>query len=133
MNRDEWGSWTDKEAIKRRAGGRRRYDAQRRRRLEARRDAVAEVVSRCVILPRGALTTLAWRFGVSPATISRDLRLILYGGQRYDYWSGDRFLFSVTREYPGGPVVGVEDPGGNEIRGQARRRRIIRSLPRYFA
>ena len=80
---------------------------------------------------RGLPATLAPAFGVHPTTIWRDLQFRLYGGRTTNYWRDDEFLFSVTREYPGGPVTTVEDADGREIRG-AKRRRIIRRLPRYI-
>ena len=74
---------------------------------------------------------LAKYFSVDPSTISRDLRLILYGGQEYHAYGPDgEFLFSVRRAYAGGPVLSVTDADGNEIRG-AERRSIVRGLPRY--
>jgi len=76
------------------------------------------------------LASIRRRSGATYTTIWRDLQLILYGGSTCNYWRGDEFAFSVTRAYPGGPVVGVQDAEGKEIRGRARRR-IIKSLPRY--
>ncbi len=66
-----------------------------------------------------------------PSTIWRDLQLILRGGTIINFYRGDELLFSVTRAYPSGPVLSVTDPDYNEIRGEGRKR-IIRSLPRYF-
>ena len=133
MNRREWGSWTDGGTVMRRAGGRRRYNAMRRRRAEARREAIDRWLGEhpgAVFFPRGVPRLLAPAFGVHPSTIWRDLQFILYGGRTYNYWRGDEFLFSVTRACPGGPVLSVEDEDGNEIRG-AERRRILRMLPRH--
>ena len=44
MKRYEWAGWTDKETVKRRAGGRRRYNAMRRRKTEARRGAITRTI-----------------------------------------------------------------------------------------
>ncbi len=133
MKRYEWSSWTDANAAKRRAGGRRRYNAQRRRLAWERRAAIAAWLddnSEAMLFSRGLPGTLAPVFGVHPTTIWRDLQFLLYGGRTTNYWRDGEFLFSVTREYPGGPVNSIEDEGGNEIRGEARKR-IIKSLPRY--
>ena len=80
---------------------------------------------------RGLGKALAGQFGVSPSTISRDLRLILYGGPEYHSRGPDgEFRFSVRRAYAGGPVLSVTDADGNEMRG-AERRSIVRGLPRH--
>ena len=133
MKRDAWGSWTDRGTVERRAGGRARYNAMRRRQAEARRSAIAQWLCEqpwAGIFSRGLPAALAPAFGVHPTTIWRDLQLILYGGRTFNYYREGEFLFSVTRAYPGGPVLSVQDEDGNEIRGPARRR-IVRSLPRY--
>ncbi len=134
MNRYAWNRWIDAEAAKRRAGGRRRYNAKRRRRSDARRAQIAAWLDEnlgAVLFSRGLPAALAPAYGVHPSTIWRDLQLILRGGTIINFYRGDEFLFSVTRAYPGGPVLSVTAPDDNEIRGEARRR-IIRSLPRYF-
>ena len=77
MNSYEWSYFTDGETANRRAGGRKRYNAERRRKADARREALAEVISRHPLMPlmvRGSITALAGAFGVSPSTISRDLQ-----------------------------------------------------------
>lgn len=80
---------------------------------------------------RGLPAALAPAFGVHPTTIWRDLQYLLYGGRTVNYWRDGEFLFSVTRAYPGGPVLSVEDADGNEIEGEPRQR-ILRQLPRFF-
>lgn len=134
MNRRDWGALTDAGTAKRRAGGRRRYNAMRRRRVEARRRAIADMLAGrglAAAVTRGLGKALAGQFGVSPSTISRDLRLILYGGKEYHSHGPDgEFQFSVRRAYAGGPVLSVTDGDGNEIRG-AERRSIVRGLSRY--
>jgi len=134
MNRRGWSKRTDAETTKRRAGGRRRYNAMRRRRAETRREAIAELLIgnlTVAYFTRGLPGALAKVFGVHPTTIWRDLQLILYGGRTIDCYRGDEFLYSVTRAYPGGPILSVEDPDGDEIRGE-RQKRIIKSLPRFL-
>ena len=134
MNGHDWFRWIDAEAAKRRAGGRRRYNAQRRRRADARRAQIAAWLDEnlwAVWFPRGVPATLAPVFGVHPSTIWRDLQLLLRGGTIINFYSGDEFLYSVTRAYPGGPILSVTDQDDNEIRGKARKD-IIRNLPRYF-
>ncbi len=133
MKRYEWSSWTDAETANRRAAGRRRYNAQRRRRAETRRAAIAAWLDEnpvAMLFNRGLPGTLAPVFGVHPTTIWRDRQFLLYGGRTTNYWRDDEFLFSVTREYPGGPVNSIEDADGNEILGEDRKR-IIKSLPQY--
>ena len=66
---------------------------------------------------RGLPRALAPAFGVHPTTIWRDLQYILYGGRTFNCWREGEFLFSVTRAYPGGPVLSVQDEDGSEIRG----------------
>jgi len=127
---------TDPVTAKRRAGGRRRYNAQRRRRVEARRAAIAEALAgheEFALLARGLRTSFAAQLGVSPSTISRDLRFLLFGGTEYTFRDQyGEYVFSVVREYPGGRVLRVTDPEGNEIPGEARRRilRLVRRYPR---
>ena len=134
MERYEWSNWTDPEMIKRRAGGRKRYNSERRRKADTRREALAEVISRNPLMPlmvRGSITALAGAFGVSPSTISRDLQYILFGGSVYNFVSNGELLYSVTRAYPGGPILSITDAEGYEIQGQVRKE-ILRRLPRYF-
>ncbi len=134
MKRYEWSSWTDAEAAKRRAGGRRRYNAMRRKGAETRRAAIAAWLDdnpEAMFFSRGLPGMLAPVFSVHPTTIWRDLQFLLYGGRTTNYWRDDEFLFSVTRECPGGPVIRIEDADNNEILGEDRKR-IIKSLPRYY-
>ena len=104
MNQWEWSLMADPEMIKRRAGGRKRYNAERRRKADARREALAEVISRNPLMPlmvRGSITALAGAFGVSPSTISRDLQWVLFGGSVVNFVSDGKLVYSVTRAYPG--------------------------------
>jgi len=55
----------------------------------------------------------------------------LGGGYIYSFTRGGELLFTITKVYPGGPILSVEDAEGNEIRGK-RRRAILRILPRHF-
>lgn len=78
----DWGSWTeDREAVIRRAGGRRRYNAQRRgeallRRVYVARLSLAWTMTHPNPLQRGKGAWIARQLGVSEATISRDLAAI---------------------------------------------------------
>ena len=115
MERYEWSNWTDPETAKRRAGGRKRYNAERRRKADARREALARAISDFPWAPlmfRGPMTALAGAFGVSVSTISRDLQYILFGGSVYNFVSNGELVYSVTRQYPGGPVISVTDAEG---------------------
>ena len=134
MNKYDWNRSTDANTAKRRARGRRRYNAQRRRRAEARRETIAECLEKNIaaaLFTRGLSAAFAPVFGVHPSTIWRDLQVILGGGRIVNFHRGGEFLFSVMRAYTGGPILSVTDCDGNEIRGKARKE-IIRSLPRYF-
>ena len=133
MERADWAAWERDETVKRRAGGRRRHNAERQRRAWERRQAIAEWLAENPAwwwFPRGVPGLLAPAFGVHPSTIWRDLQVLLYPPAACRCYSNGELLFTVYRAYPGGPVVGLEDACGNEIRGEARRR-IIRALPRY--
>ena len=66
------------EQISRRAGGRRRYNAERQEQATARRLAIVKAVGAgWVLKPRGLQTRLAEFFGVDRATICRDFAIIL--------------------------------------------------------
>ncbi|MHC4716929.1 MAG: hypothetical protein ACYS5V_08170 [Planctomycetota bacterium] len=133
MERYEWSQWADPEAVNRRAGGRRRYNAERRERVWERRNAILRWLKdhpTAMFFNRGVPGALAPVFGVHPSTIWRDLKALLWPPVYRYIGSDGEVLFAVTREYPGGPVVSVEDPDGNEIHGKARRE-IIKRLPRY--
>lgn len=134
MKRYEWASWTDRETVKRRAGGRRRYNAERRMRAEARQAAIDRWLGEhpwAAFFPRGLPAAIAPAFGVHPSTIWRDLQQILRPPREYSFYRKGELLFTIYRAYPGGPVLSVEDPDGNEIRGGARRN-ILRRLPRHL-
>ena len=134
MNRYEWGSWTAKATAHKRAGGRRRYNAERQRRAWERRAAIDEWLCEhpwAAFFPRGLPALLAPAFGVHPSTIWRDLQCILYPPREHDFYHNGELMFTIYRHYPGAPILSMEDADGNEIRGELRRR-IIRSLPRHF-
>ena len=133
VKRQQWATWEKADTVKRRAGGRRRYNAERQRRVRQRRQAIAEWLSKHParwLYTRGLPVALAPAFGVHPTTIWRDLQVLLYPPRACTFWRNGELLFTVYRQYPGGPVVGLEDPDGNEIRRQERRR-ILHRLPRY--
>jgi hypothetical protein len=76
MQRDEWATWGPDTIVHRRAGGRRRHNAARRMRAETRRKLLVEKLPPTLELPRGLMRQLAREFGVSAATITRDLRRV---------------------------------------------------------
>ena len=134
MKHNDWRNWTDAEAVKRRAGGRRRYNAMRRRRAKARRGAISEWLAEnptALFFNRGLPGALGRVFGVHPSTIWRDLQEILYGGQIYNFRRDGELLFTITRACPGGRILSVTDADGNDIRGESRRA-ILRRMPRYY-
>ena len=76
----------------RRAGGRRRYNAERQRGAEKRRAEVARLLVKYGRHKRGTRARIARELGVSEATVSRDAAhpamlcyLFLYGGRMKDY------------------------------------------------
>lgn len=70
-----WSTPTTLDEVARRAGGRARWNALRRDLMVIRRrDLASEMAGRA--LDRGDQARLAERFGVSPSTISRDVRSI---------------------------------------------------------
>src|SRR5690349_13236417 len=76
-----WGAPVPPAVAYRRAGGRRRWNAQRRRVRDERRARIAELVLAserpCVATFRqGWATQLARRFGVHPTTIGRDFEAV---------------------------------------------------------
>jgi hypothetical protein len=61
----------------RRAGGRRRYNAERQAEARARRAAIVAMLGDTIILnPRGVQTLLANYFGVNRSTICRDVEAL---------------------------------------------------------
>ena len=86
MRRYEWNNWTDPETAKRRAGGRKRYNAQRQRKAEQRREIISEWLNKnpmAFFFPRGVHGLLAPLFGVHPSTIWRDLQYIIFPPREY--------------------------------------------------
>jgi transcriptional antiterminator len=76
MRPNEWATWGPDTIVHRRAGGRRRHNAQRRMRAETRRRLLVARLPWTLELPRGLAAQLARELNVSPATISRDLRRV---------------------------------------------------------
>jgi hypothetical protein len=74
----DWSAWTDPDEAARRAAGRRHYNAHRRLLAELRRCALLAYLRQTDPIPWGRGRELADRFGVSRATISRDLARVLY-------------------------------------------------------
>ena len=68
-----WGEWTNRGECAERAGGRRRYNAQRQFVARMRRHAVLAYMAANGITAEGRGTELARHFGVSRATMCRDL------------------------------------------------------------
>jgi hypothetical protein len=80
ITREEWGDWTSDDEAHRRAGGRRRYNAWRQFLALYRRVRLMEIVARNRMdlwHRNGNQQALARALGVSPSTISRDVRAIL--------------------------------------------------------
>ena len=93
MKPEKWSKLTSSEKVFRRAGGRRRYNAMRQRRAEARRQEMARVLGPMALLdPHGLSVALARAFGVSRQTAWRDLQRIL-GGREYEFYSNGELQF----------------------------------------
>ena len=76
-----WTARTSLEIVRRRAGGRNRYNARRRLAAMIRRMRVMELLKGGSVLERGTQARLARALAVSEATISRDIAALLYGGE----------------------------------------------------
>src|ERR1035438_3210769 len=71
-----WNAHTSLDVVSRRAGGRNRYNADRRIRAAIRRLHVAESLRYSSVYDRGTQAALARELKVSEATISRDVQAI---------------------------------------------------------
>lgn len=72
-----WSDFSSASEIAKRAGGRRRYNAQRQAKALTRRLAILELFGAQVILnPHGSQSILASHFGVNRSTICRDIEAI---------------------------------------------------------
>jgi hypothetical protein len=77
-----WSSYQDRNSVNRRAGGRRRINAERKARAWKRREEIKELIGGNFLLlgtsfARGLEATLAEYFGVHRSTISRDKEAML--------------------------------------------------------
>jgi len=81
-----WGAPASWEVVCRRSAGRRRYNAERKFLRNVRRAQIVCRLAGTGLLeragPRGVQALLARELGVSPATISRDLRALRTPGYR---------------------------------------------------
>src|SRR5688500_17808012 len=75
-----WSAHTSFSEVQRRAGGRSRYNDRRRVAAALRRIQVMELLQSETILTRGTQARLARAVGVSEATLSRDVKALLYSG-----------------------------------------------------
>ena len=72
-----WSCNQGADVVNRRAGGRRRYNAERKAKAWERRFAIMDELGGYSLLPpRGAQIRLAARFGVNRSTICRDIEAI---------------------------------------------------------
>jgi hypothetical protein len=72
-----WTAQTSFDEVRRRAGGRNRYNASRRFIAVDRRAKMAKLLKRYDLSVRGSQARMAWELGCSEATVSRDVRLLL--------------------------------------------------------
>lgn len=72
-----WSVPVSPEEAVRRAGGRRRYNAERRDQVLARRRQVADLLHKYGLIKHGTQARIADELGVSRATVHRDVRAIL--------------------------------------------------------
>jgi hypothetical protein len=81
VKRSEWSRSTSTDEAHRRASGRRQYNAVRHLRAFFRRQEVAELLDQ-LGYRHGVQVVIARRLGVSPATISRDVAVVLAAPRR---------------------------------------------------
>lgn len=77
-----WSNYQNPDIVSRRAGGRRRINAERKARAQKRRDEIKELIGGNFLLlgsylGRGLETKLAEYFGVNRSTICRDKEALL--------------------------------------------------------
>ena len=142
----------DPPALFRVIGGRRRYNAMRRRKAEGRRESLRAWLNERdqpefetfmewldwrirtwgkVFPTRGAMKEAARVFSVHRSTICRDIQRINGYGIPIDLIDRDgTFLCSFQRACQGGPVGRMYDAFGRRIKGAARRA-MLRRIPRY--
>src|SRR4051794_1832548 len=75
-----WSAHTHGEIVRRRAGGRNRYNARRRLAAMVRRIEVQRIIQRLGGLDRGNRAAIARELEISEATVSRDVHALLYSG-----------------------------------------------------
>jgi len=75
-----WTALTTLDEVRRRAGGRNRYNSLRRDMAAFRRLDVIRLVRRFHGLRRGVQARIARELGISEATVSRDLQALLHRG-----------------------------------------------------
>src|SRR5262245_13919383 len=81
---NEWAKPISNRTAARRAGGRRRHNAKRKRQMWQRRFAILQIYARPEDgPPHGLQQALAERFGVNKATISRDVAWVERSGFAY--------------------------------------------------
>jgi hypothetical protein len=73
MSKQQWSKPTSNGTAALRAGGRRRYNAERKQEMWERRFAILRILALAGDLPHGGQRLLAERFGVHKSVISRDL------------------------------------------------------------
>jgi hypothetical protein len=81
MEKMAWSDYVSDEVASRRAGGRRRYHALRRDQATMRRGQVVRLV-RVYGLQRGVQARIAKELGASQATVSRDIKWLLFEQSR---------------------------------------------------
>jgi hypothetical protein len=77
----DWSTRTTWNEVQRRAAGRNRINAVRRLRAVLRRGEVVQLLKTFRVFNRGSQAEIARRLGVSEATISRDVKLLLFSSR----------------------------------------------------
>lgn len=97
MDREQRNLYTANGNAYHRAGGRRRYNAMRRRRADRRRAEIGAWLAGnpAALFCRGLSVALAAAFVLHRTTAWRDLECILRGGLTVNYLCGDELLYSV--------------------------------------
>jgi len=92
MKKRQWSKPISDSNAAKRAGGRRRYNAERKRRMWERRFTILRIMRSTVgDLPHGGQQLLAERFGVHKCVISRDVAWARRIG-----WLGDGFTLRYS-------------------------------------
>src|SRR5262245_62078596 len=93
-----WSNYQSQDIVSRRAGGRRRINAERKARAWKRREQIKELLGNRILLlvtSRGLKTRLAEHFGVNRSTICRDKEALLREWRKDHICPGCGTMYSI--------------------------------------